>query len=213
MSTSHNSSTDSRKAEKKLREIDKLKQKSVHTKEEIEKLKTETYYRRIVNPFYKSEEEKNEEFISAECKRKEIEELKQRQYARHLEKEKRRQQKNNKEREKKEKEMEKEREKKEKEMEKERAERKKSYSEREKREREEKRHRFEFTIKPQIKPVTNLEIEYYSLLKKHENNNDKTFRVLSKKYHPDRNLDNKEWAENQQKQLLEIREYIRGEVL
>jgi len=202
MSTSHNSSTDSRKAEKKLREIDKLKQKSVHTKEEIEKLKTETYYRRIVNPFYKSEEEKQEEFLHAEYKRKEIEELKQRQYARHLEKEKRRQQKNNKEREKKEKEMEKER-----------AERNKSYSEREKREREEKRHRFEFTIKPQIKPVTNLEIEYYSLLKKHENNNDKTFRVLSKKYHPDRNLDNKEWAENQQKQLLEIREYIRGEVL
>jgi hypothetical protein len=202
MSTSHNSSTDSRKAEKKLREIDKLKQKSVHTKEEIEKLKTETYYRRIVNPFYKSEEEKQEEFIAAECKRKEIEELKQRQYARHLEKEKRRQQKKNKEREKKEKEMEKER-----------AERNKSYSEKEKRERDEKRHRFDFTIKPQIKPDTNLEIEYYSLLKKHENNNDKTFRVLSKKYHPDRNLDNKEWAENQQKQLLEIREYIRGEVL
>jgi hypothetical protein len=193
MSTSHSSNNESRKAVKKLREIDKLKLKSVHTNEEIEKLKTETYYRRVLNPFYKSEEEKHEEFLTAERKRKETEDLKKRQYARHLEKEKLRQQKNEKECEKKEKEEQKERE-----------QRSKSYSERS------KNYRFNFDIKPQIRAYTNLEIEYYSLLEKHENNNDKTFRVLSKKYHPDKNLDNKEWAENQQKQLVEIREGVRA---
>jgi colicin import membrane protein len=109
MSASHCSTNESRKAEKKLREIDKLKLQSAHTLEEIEKLKTETYYRRIVNPLYKSEEEKREEILHAEHKRKEAEELKKRQYARHLEKEKQRQQKNEKEREKREKEQEKER--------------------------------------------------------------------------------------------------------
>ena len=90
MSASHSSTNESRKAEKKLREIDKLKLQSAHTHEEIEKLKTETYYRRIVNPLYKSEEEKREEILHAERKRKEVEELKKRQHARHLEKEKQR---------------------------------------------------------------------------------------------------------------------------
>jgi hypothetical protein len=194
MSTSHSSSNDSRKAVKKLREIDKLKLQSSHTNEEIEKLKTETHYRRIVNPLYKSEEEKHKEFLLAERKRKETEDLKQRQYARHLEKEKLRQQKNEKER----KEREKERE-----EEKKREERSKSYYERG------KKYTFDFDIKPQIKQPTSLELEYYSLLEKHENNNDKTFRVLSKKYHPDKNLDKKDWAEKQQKQLAEIRECIR----
>jgi colicin import membrane protein len=144
MSASHSSTNESRKAEKKLREIDKLKLQSAHTHEEIEKLKTETYYRRIVNPLYKSEEEKREEILHAEHKRKEAEELKKRQYARHLEKEKQRQQKNEKEREKREKEQEKEREK-----------RSKSYYERG------KKYQFDFDIKPQVKQLTSLEIEYY----------------------------------------------------
>ena len=197
MSTSQSSRNESRKAVKKLREIDKLKLQSSHTKEEIEKLKTETYYRRIVNPLYKSEEEKNEEFLVAERKRKEAEDLKQRQYARHLEKEKLRQQKNEKER--------KEREKdKEKEKEKQRKEHSNSYYERG------KKYQSDFDIEPQVKQSTTLELEYYSLLEKHENNNDKTFRLLSKKYHPDKNLDKKEWAEKQQKQIAEIRECIRS---
>jgi hypothetical protein len=189
MSASHCSTNESRKAEKKLREIDKLKLQSAHTHEEIEKLKTETYYRRIVNPLYKSEEEKREEILHAEHKRKEAEDLKKRQYARHLEKEKQRQQKNEKEREK------------------EREKRSKSYYERG------KKYQFDFDVNPQVKQLTSLEIEYYSLLEKHENNNDKTFRVLSKKYHPDKNLDKKEWAEKQQKQLAEIRECIRARIL
>ena len=41
-------------------------------------------------------------------------------------------------------------------------------------------------------------------------NNNKTFRKLSKKYHPDMNLERKEWADIRQKELAEIRDIYNG---
>lgn len=54
--------------------------------------------------------------------------------------------------------------------------------------------------------VKRLEDEYRNLLLLHNGNNDKTFRLLSLKYHPDKNVDRITWASEMQKQLGEIRE-------
>lgn len=51
-----------------------------------------------------------------------------------------------------------------------------------------------------------LEEEYIDLLLLHHGNNDKTFRLLSLKYHPDKNKDRPIWANEMQKQLGEIKE-------
>ena len=51
-----------------------------------------------------------------------------------------------------------------------------------------------------------LEDEYRNLLLLHNGNNDKTFRILSLKYHPDKNVDKIRWASEMQKQLGGFRE-------
>lgn len=49
-------------------------------------------------------------------------------------------------------------------------------------------------------------IEYYKLLEKNKYNNDKTFRQISKKYHPDKNLDNSHMAHEKQKIVTYIKD-------
>jgi hypothetical protein len=193
---SSSSSNPLRKAEKKLREIGLLKSKSVRTLEEEEKIKKEAYYRRILDPSYKTDEEKQEDARIFERKQKEMEELKQRQYVRHLKKEK---------------------------AKKERLEKDPCFQEWEKhrqRQEEEQRrytehqrkHRQHIEDERRCKEaeLSELQTEYITLLEKHCFNNCKTFRLMSLKYHPDKNLGNREWAEKQQQKLLDIRdsEYV-----
>jgi len=54
--------------------------------------------------------------------------------------------------------------------------------------------------------VKRLEDEYRNLLLLHHGNNDKTFRLLSLKYHPDKNVGRQTWASEMQKQLGEFRD-------
>jgi hypothetical protein len=54
--------------------------------------------------------------------------------------------------------------------------------------------------------VKRLEDEYKNLLLLHNGNNDKTFRILSLKYHPDKNVGRQTWASEMQKQLGEFRD-------
>ena len=51
-----------------------------------------------------------------------------------------------------------------------------------------------------------LEEEYKNLLLLHHGNNDKTFRLLSLKYHPDKNVGRQIWAKEMQKRLGECRD-------
>jgi hypothetical protein len=74
-----------KKALKKLREIDALKQKQFHTPEEVEKINTESYWQSFLEP------------LTAEQKPKETEERKFKQYMRHLEKESKKEKKQKKE--------------------------------------------------------------------------------------------------------------------
>jgi hypothetical protein len=182
-----------RKAEKKLREIGLLKSKSVRTLEEEEKIKKEAYYRRILDPSYKTDEEKLKEARMFERKQKEIEEMKQRQYARHLKKEK---------------------------PKKERLEKDPCFQEWEKqrqqhdeyehnqRQRQQRKQRGEDELRRKEAELFELQTEYIALLKKHSLNNSKTFRLMSLKYHPDKNLGNREWAENQQKKFSDISDSV-----
>ena len=186
---SSSSSNPLRKAEKKLREIGLLKSKSVRTLEEEEKIKKEAYYRRILDPSYKTDEEKQEDARIFERKQKEMEELKQRQYVRHLKKEK---------------------------AKKERLEKDPCFQEwekhRQRQEEEQRKHRqyIEDQRRHKDAELSELQTEYIELLEKHCFNNCKTFRLMSLKYHPDKNLGNREWAEKQQQNLLDIRdsEYV-----
>jgi hypothetical protein len=186
------SSNPLRKAEKKLREIEVLKSKSIRTLDEEEKIKKETYYRRILNPSYKTDEEKQEEARIFERKQKEMEDLKKRQYARHLEKEMKK---------------------------KERLEKDPRFQEwekyRQRQEEEQRKHRqyIEDQRRHKDAELSELQTEYIELLEKNRFNNCKTFRLLSFKYHPDKNLENREWAEIQQKKLLDIRDSEKIEIL
>jgi hypothetical protein len=195
MSSVRSSSDNSRKATKKLREIEILKLKTIRTKEEDEKIRKEPIYRRILDPLYKTDAEKQEEARINERKKQDAEEQKSRQYARHIEKERKRERKSQK------KHMQ------EKEREKQRQQ-ESNYenSKREYNERDERKQYERHTFVNLASILSDIEVEYIELLKKNNNNNDKTFRTLSKKYHPDMNLNNTAWAEENQKKLVEIRD-------
>ena len=53
--------------------------------------------------------------------------------------------------------------------------------------------------------LSTLELEYKLLFLQNNKNNDKTFRQLSLKYHPDKNVDKQEWALKKQKELLDVK--------
>jgi hypothetical protein len=185
----------SRNAEKKLREIDRLKSKEYRNAEEEEKIEKEFFYRRVLDPSYKTEEEKEKERQKYDMLQKERESLKRRQCERH--------QKNQKKKLEREKELEKEREKERKWQEEREKERQKhgKWQQEENAKNREKRNEY-----PQTNNRDPLEKEYLSLLIQNKNDNCKTFRNMSRKYHPDKNLDNKKWAEEKQKQLQTIRD-------
>jgi len=183
MSSSTSSDTNIRKALKKLKEIDVLKGRDNRSLEEDEKIKKEAYYRRILDPSYRTEEEKEQEQRKYDMLQRERDAMKQRQCERHKKNQKKKLEHEAKERKRKEDE-----EAKAKEREKERA--------------KEREKECERTIAYCKDP---LEKEYLSLLVENKNDNGKTFRIMSRKYHPDKNLDNKKWAEEKQKQLENIR--------
>ena len=189
MSSSPCSSSDknARKALKKLRDIEALKSRKNRSQEEEEKIGKEVFYRRMLDPTYKTEEEKEQEQRKNDMLQKEKEEMKQRQYERHKKNQKKKLEYEAKERKRREEEEAKE---------KERA--KEWAKERAKEWAKERERTIAYCKDP-------LEKEYLSLLIENNNDNGKTFRMMSRKYHPDKNLDKKKWAEEKQKQLQNIR--------
>ena len=76
-----------------------------------------------------------------------------------------------------------------------------------KREEDKKRKNLEKKINKKIKRDSKqLENEYRNLLLLYHGNNNKTFRILSLKYHPDKNVDRIPWANEMQKKLGYFRE-------
>lgn len=176
-----------KKAAKKLNEIERLKEKGKYislTKEECEKLAQEDFWKACL------QEEPSKPNLKEERKRKKEEEKtkKQEEERRVYEEYKKKMEENERKRE----EMRKEEEQKEK-MRKEEEERKRKFLDKK-------------TNKKINRDVKRLEDEYKNLLLLHHGNNDKTFRILSLKYHPDKNVDRITWASEMQKQLGEIRE-------
>ena len=68
-------------------------------------------------------------------------------------------------------------------------------------EEERKRKILEILFAKKTNKKINVEEEYLELLLLHNGNNNKTFRVLSLKYHPDKNVGNLEWANEMQIKL------------
>jgi len=216
---SHNTQNEQRKALKKLREINLLDQKESLSKEEEKKVQMKGHWERILNPLPSSSFYENKQ-PDEECKQK--------QQARHLlkeqkrQKEKEKQEKINQEREQKEKqkrerEQQREKEKQEKikqekqereeKIKREREEQqKREREEQQKREREEqqKREREEQQKRQQEKPkkpsnnLYDLKKEFGELLQQYGGNVNRVFRLLSRKYHPDKNSGTKNSVENQQ---------------
>jgi len=89
---------------------------------------------------------------------------------------------------------------------------KKKLEENEKKQKEEQRKRKNQEKKAK-KNGKHLEEEYRNLLLLHHGNNDKTFRLLSLKYHPDKNVGRQTWVSEMQKQLGEIREKCNKSIL
>jgi len=184
-----------RKATKKLREIESLKNKEKKdlTDSEKEKISKEQYWKDILDPVKESIKESikdTKKRLKKEKEKEKIKERRRREKERILEEERKRQ--------------------------KERDERfeeyKRQYKERERREEEEReryeeeeeRERQEQYIKQ--KEYYQIELEYKQNLKEFGGNLGKTFRKCSLKYHPDRNIGNEELANENQKKLLEIHE-------
>jgi len=160
-----------RKAAKKLKEIERLKQKSSHTQEEITKINTEMFWRNILSP---PAPKPNQESEKRKARRaKEDEERARAKEAKAKEDEERARAKEAKAR-----------------TEKERA-------------KNQKQERRNYFIDNLSDPV---EIEYWETMKKNGHNIEKTFRFLSKKYHPDRNFGRQEWSEKMQKHLFTVKE-------
>jgi len=174
-----------KKASKKLNEIERLKEKGKYhslTIEECQKLGKEDFwkaclYKEPLKPNIKEERKRKKE---EEKKKKEEEEKKrQEEWMRQYEEKKKKEEIDKKQREE---------------------------TEKKKREEETKRKKEENqknqTKNKKIKrDLKNLEDEYRNLLLLHNGNNDKTYRILSRKYHPDKNNHQLEWANQMQCEL------------
>jgi len=174
-----------KKAAKKLNEIERLKEKGKYhslTIEECEKLLKEDFW----NACLQEDTEPLKPNLKEERKRKKEEEKmkKQEEERRVYEEYKKKME-------------EKERKRKEEEQ-------------KEKMRKEEEARKRKFLDKKTNKKIKRdskgLEDEYKNLLLLHHGNNDKTFRILSLKYHPDKNVDRQTWSNEMQRQLGEIRE-------
>lgn len=175
-----------KKAAKKLNEIERLKEKGKYlslTAEECAKLGQEDFWNACL------QEEPLKPNLKEERKRKKEEEKMKKQEL------------------KKEEEIRIYEEYKKKMEEKERNRREEEQKEKMRREEDRKRKILEKKANKKInRDAKRLEDEYQNLLLLHNGNNDKTFRILSLKYHPDKNVDRIPWASEMQKQLGEIRE-------
>jgi hypothetical protein len=180
MASESSSDKNIRKAQKKLREIEALKSRTDRNAQENEKIEKETFYKRVLDPSYRTEEEKEQEKRRYDILQKERDAMKRRQCANHEKKQKKK-------------------------LENEEKERKKRQEEERKRQERTKYIPREKEPNRKILYIDPLEQEYLSLLIENKNDNSKTFRKMSKKYHPDKNLDKKQWAEEKQKQLESIR--------
>lgn len=174
-----------RKATKKLREIESLKNKDKKdlTDSEKEKISKEQYWKDILDPVKESMKESIKEAKKRLKKEKEKEKIKERR------------------RREKERILEEEFKKREEEEIKRQKERQQRYEEY-KRQEEERERREEETNK-EYYPI---DLEYKQILKEFGGNLGKTFRKCSLKYHPDRNIGNEELANENQKKLLEVHE-------
>ena len=175
-----------RKAIKKLKEIDVLKACTYRNAEEDEKIEKESFYRRILDPSYRTDEEKEQERRRYDMLQRERDIMKRRQCERHQKNQKKKLENAEKERKKQE----------------------------ESRKQEARARERERSKGPETRPymwesarvcIDPLEEEYISMLRENNNDNSRTFRKLSMKYHPDKNLDKQKWAEEKQKHLETIR--------
>ena len=179
-----------RKAEKKLKEIQTLLKKTSHTKEELDKLATEQHWKDIIdwidNP--KKTAEKTEEtpkMIKNRLKRKREKEKRERELEEILkrrekeaEEQKRRHQEDRKQKRQEEEEF------------------RKQQQKRQEEEEFRKHHREHQDLWSEFDAVY-----------RQNNNVNKTFRKLSVKYHPDKNIGKKQSTEAKQKELTNIRDY------
>jgi ATP-dependent Lon protease len=175
-----------RKAEKKLKEIQILIKKTSHTKEELDKLATEQHWKDIIDWFDNPKKtDETQKTIKNRLKRKREKEKRERQLEEIL-----------KQRERREKEVE--------EQKRRHEEYRKQRQEEEFRKQEQKRQEEEFR-------KHHYEHQYlwseFEALYRQNNDVNKTFRKLSVKYHPDKNIGKQEWAEAKQKELTNIRDH------
>ena len=204
-----------RKAEKKLKEIQTLRKKTSHTKEELNKLATEQQWKDIIDWFDKPKKaaektttkpEETQKTIKNRLKRKredekrerEIEEILKRQQEEFRKEEYRKQEQKRQQEEYRKQEQKRQQE---------------EFRKEEFRKQEQKRQEEEFRkeeFRKQHYEHQDLWSEFEALF--HKNNDvNKTFRKLSMKYHPDKNIGKKQWAEAKQKELTNIRDdYSKG---
>ena len=195
-----------RKAMKKLRQISKLKKKSEYselTPDELNKLEEEDKWLNILYPERKSRSKKNVSNDDLLRKEKQHQKFKIKELKR--DKLKRKRERKEKERERKEKEA---WEQYRKWKNKKDTEEKEEHFKRE-RKREEKREK-KINQEKKINLLQNpnkeqkIILEEYNQLYRIHKSHDKVFRLLSKKFHPDRNRDSIKWAEKMQKELKNI---------
>jgi hypothetical protein len=207
-----------RKAEKKLKEIQALIKKTSHTKEELDKLATEQHWKDIIDWFdnpKKTAETKPEETqktIKIRLKRKrekekrerELEEiLKQRQRReKEAEEQKRRHEEYRKQRQEEEEFRKQEQKRQQEEFRKQRQEEKFRKQEQKRQQKEFRKQRQE----EEFRKHQHLWSEFDALYRQNNDVN-KTFRKLSVKYHPDKNIGKQEWSEAKQKELTNIRDH------
>jgi hypothetical protein len=181
-----------RKAEKKLKEIQALIKKTSHTKEELDKLATEQHWKDIIDWFdnpKKTAETKPEETqktIKIRLKRKREKEKRERELEEILKQRQRR--------------------------EKEAEEQKRRHEEyRKQRQEEEFRKQEQKQRQEEKMRKHHYEHQYlwseFDALYRQNNDVNKTFRKLSVKYHPDKNIGKQEWSEAKQKELTNIRDH------
>jgi curved DNA-binding protein CbpA len=171
-----------RKAIKKLKEIDVLKTCTYRNAEEDEKIEKESFYRRILDPSYKTDEEMEQERRRYDMLQKQLADTKRRQCERHQKNQKRKLENAEKERK-----------------------RQEESRKQEARGRSKATESRSYTWESAHVCIDPLEEEYISMLRDNNNDNSRTFRKLSMKYHPDKNLDKQKWAEEKQKHLETIR--------
>ena len=188
-----------RKAEKKLKEIQILLKKTSHTKEELDKLATEQHWKDIIdwidNPKKTAEKtEETQKTIKNRLKRKREKEKRERE----LEENRKRREKEAEEQKRRHEEILKQRRQREKEAE----EQKRRYQEEEEfRKQQQKRQEEE-----EFREHQDLWSEFDAMYRQNNNVN-KTFRKLSVKYHPDKNIGKKQWSEAKQQELTNIRDH------